>query len=66
MFELTEEERYSPLWKKLSLYFQKEIENARKANDVLQPENVTNQIRGRIQAYKATLALGGSTPPPVE
>lgn len=66
MFELTEEEKFSPLWKKLSFYLQKELENARKSNDAPKPESETALIRGRIQALKGLLNLGGSTSPPVE
>ncbi len=64
-FELTDEEKRSPLWTKLYAYLQRELDNSRKANDAILPNDETNQLRGRIRALKGLLNLGGSTPPPV-
>lgn len=64
-FELTDEEKRTPIWMKIYAYLQSEIENARKANDAILPEAETNQLRGKIRALKNLQNLGGPTSPPV-
>lgn len=64
-FELTQDEKLSPLWRKLHAYLNFELDTARKQNDDPAPESETSLVRGRIRALKMLINLGGSTPPPV-
>jgi len=56
-FELSNTERDSALWKKLTAYFEKELASARKKNDAVMDINATNMLRGDIRRIKKILSL---------
>ena len=67
-FELTDAERNSALWQKLSKYFTSTLWDMRERNDETNSEVATAFLRGRIDFNKEFLALGETPPPndPVE
>lgn len=59
---LTDQERHSALWKKLSAYIDERIQTLRLKNDGDLSELETARLRGRIAACKEFLAVGEPTP----
>lgn len=57
-FGLTDQERFDPLWKKLTEHFNKRIEELRERNDSIDAdEKQTLKIRTEIAVYKNLLKL---------
>ena len=63
-FELSNQERFDPLWVKLTGYFNDRIEELRKANDSIDADEMkTLKIRTEIAVYKNLLKLQETTMP---
>ena len=63
-FELSSQERFDPLWVKLTGYFNDRIEELRKANDSIDADEMkTLKIRTEIAVYKNLLKLQETTMP---
>ncbi len=62
MFELTNIERESALWKKLELHLLLRLEEARRRNEADLNEVETAKLRGRILELKALLAQAVPAP----
>ena len=60
---LSDIERHSALWKKISEHINEQIDIARKKNDGELSDTQTARLRGKLQAYKELVALG--TPSPI-
>lgn len=57
-FELTNQERFDPLWRKLNEYFEKRITELRERNDSNElDDKQTLKIRTEIAVYKNLLKL---------
>lgn len=57
-FELTSQERFDPLWRKLNEYFEKRITELRERNDSNElDEKQTLKVRTEIAVYKNLLKL---------
>ncbi len=61
-FALTDVERNSVLWERLSAHYRMRLESLRAKNDADLPEAETAKVRGRIAEAKAFLALGEEKP----
>lgn len=62
MFDLTREERESPLWLKIKAGLEARLEMHRKKNDNPQGVEETADLRGRIAEAKFFLGLGNEKP----
>lgn len=57
-FELTSQERFDPLWKKLTDHFTARLDELRKANDSIDlDEKQTLKIRTEIALYSKLIKL---------
>ena len=61
-FALTNEDRYSSLWKRLLEYLDQQINQLRTQNDGDKDEIATANLRGRIAALKAIQSLNKELP----
>ena len=59
---LSDAERHSALWKKLSEHLAERMAVMRQKNDSDLDALDTARLRGRIQAYKELIALGNPSP----
>ncbi len=57
-FKLTESERHSVAWMKISAHLTERLEIARTKNDGNLDADATAKLRGQIAAYKQVLSLG--------
>lgn len=48
----------TPIWRKVERYVEERLSLARQENDHMLSEQRTNQLRGKIAAYKEILNLG--------
>lgn len=64
--KLSDHERASPLWKKLTEYYTARLHERRVANDALAEESITAHNRGRIKEIKEFLALAERPAPETE
>jgi hypothetical protein len=62
-FILTQEDRHSPLWRKLVVHMSEQVDQLRQQNDADRGEIETARLRGRIAAYKALLDLNKEPDP---
>jgi hypothetical protein len=62
-FALTEGEKSSGLWIRLSGHLETKLREARGKNDGPQSEQDTAMLRGKISTLKALIALGDESPP---
>ena len=60
--KLSDQERHSALWKKLSAYLEDRIQTYRLKNDGDMSELDTARLRGKIAACKEFLAVGEPAP----
>jgi hypothetical protein len=58
---LSDIERHSALWKKISEHLAAQIDIARKQNDGELNDTQTARLRGKIQAYKELLSIGNES-----
>ena len=65
-FALTENERASPLWQKLTAHLESKLTKLRLKNDTDADERATALTRGEIRAYVAMLKLGNERPEPTQ
>ena len=57
-FELSNQERFDPLWVKLKDHFEKRVQELRESNDSIGLDNdQTLKIRTEISVYKSLLKL---------
>lgn len=61
-FVLTQDEKESKLWRKLTAHWQDKLQTLRTQNDGDKPESVTAKLRGQIAECKANLALENDLP----
>jgi len=59
---LSDIERHSALWKKISEHLAAQMDIARKQNDGELNDTQTARLRGKIQAYKELIAVGNPIP----
>lgn len=59
---LTDSERHSPLWRKLSAHWETRLIVLREQNDAVMPEDSRNYLIGRIAQLKETMAIGHVEP----
>lgn len=57
-FALTDEDRQSPLWRRLEAHFTDKLARLRVQNDAALTEQQTSALRGRIDTLKAIINLG--------
>jgi hypothetical protein len=57
-FKLTNQERDSALWKRITNHIDSRLDTLRKNNDASLDQQETERLRGRISAFKELLALG--------
>jgi hypothetical protein len=57
-FKLTNQERDSALWKRITNHCDYRLEILRKSNDASLDAGETERLRGRISAFKEFIALG--------
>ena len=61
-FELSENEKASPLWLRLKAHLEDRLAAARVRNDGVQMEAETAALRGEIRALKRIISLGDDRP----
>jgi len=60
--DLTDEERQSPLWKKVQVVLEERLQTLREKNDKPSTPEDTADTRGRIAEVKRMLGLGEERP----
>lgn len=61
-FTLTDGERHSPVWVRLSAHLNTRLAQLRGKNDGTMPPDETAKIRGQISTLKEVIALGDEPP----